>query len=78
MRYSKLKYYISRIFGYICAGSFGVSAAIISGLSVDVSAFQNVILGHMVQITFGIGCGVAIAFAIWALAIWIFIDSLWY
>lgn len=78
MRYSKLKYCVSRIFGYICAGSFGVSAAIISAISVDISAFQNVVLGHIFQVAFGVGCGAAIAFAVWTFAIWMFLDSLWY
>lgn len=68
MRYSKMRYYISRILGYVCTVSLGVSAAILAGNGVDVSAITNVVLGHILQVAFGI----------WIFAIWIFLDSLWW
>ena len=78
MRYSKLRYCVSRILGYVCTVSLGVSAAILVGNGVDVSAITNVVLGHILQVAFGIGSGVLVGFGIWIFAIWIFLDSLWY
>lgn len=78
MRYSKMRYYISRILGYICTISLGISAAILVGNGVDVSAVSNVVLGHILQVALGIGSGVLIGFGIWIFVIWIFLDSLWY
>lgn len=78
MRYDKMRYYISRILGYICTISLGVSTAIVVGNSVDVSAISNAVLGHILQIASGIGSGVLVGFGIWIFAIWIFLDSLWY